>query len=187
MSVLLIDNYDSFTYNIAQFVQAIGLECMLYRNDRITIGKIRELHPSKIIISPGPGKPESAGITLELIREFAGKIPVLGVCLGHQAIAEAFAGKVVRSKRAFHGKVSRVRHCGSGIFAGVPSPMSAARYHSLIVDRASLPSCFEVSAETEDGIIMGLRHRAYALEGLQFHPESIATEYGQQILRNFLC
>jgi anthranilate synthase component 2 len=184
--ILLIDNYDSFTYNLKQYIEELGFECVVYRNDAITLNEITQLAPAKIVISPGPGTPDSAGIILEVIRHFSGKIPILGVCLGHQAIGQAFGGKVIRAPRPKHGKVSRISHQGQGLFGGVPSPFKVARYHSLIVERDSLPACLEISAESDDGLIMGLRHRTLNVQGVQFHPESIATENGRELLGNFL-
>jgi anthranilate synthase/aminodeoxychorismate synthase-like glutamine amidotransferase len=184
--ILLIDNYDSFTYNLKQYIEELGSQCVVYRNDAIGLEQIATLSPRRIVISPGPGNPDSAGITLDLIRSFAGRIPILGVCLGHQAIGQAFGGKVIRAPRPKHGKISRVSHHGKGLFAGVPSPFNVARYHSLIVERESLPDCLEISAESEDGLIMGLRHRKLEVQGVQFHPESIATENGRELLGNFV-
>jgi len=184
--ILLIDNYDSFTYNIKQYIEELGSRCEVYRNDAISLEEIRSLDPTGIVISPGPGDPDSAGITLDLIREFSGEIPILGVCLGHQAIGQAFGGRVVRAPCPTHGKVSTITHQGKGVFAGVQSPFRAARYHSLMIEKEFLPACIEVTAESEDGVIMGIRHRSKKVEGVQFHPESIATEYGHEFLRNLL-
>ena len=184
--ILMIDNYDSFTYNLVQYLGELGEELRVYRNDQITISEIEELAPERIVISPGPGRPERAGICLELIRHFAGKIPILGVCLGHQAIASAFGGKIVRAKRLMHGKTSEIRHNGKGIFQGLKNPFLAVRYHSLAVEEASLPKDFEVSARAEDQEIMAIQHKKYPLEGVQFHPESILTEEGKKLLANFL-
>lgn len=189
--LLLIDNYDSFTFNLAQYLGELGEDVKVLRNDAIDIAGIRALAPARIVISPGPGTPDDAGITLAVIRELAGVIPILGVCLGHQAIGQAFGGKVIRAGRIMHGKTSRIRHCGAGVFAGVPDPFEATRYHSLVVERASLPECLDVTAWTEnpDGsveAIMGLRHKSLAVEGVQFHPESIETRHGHDLLRNFL-
>lgn len=184
--VLLIDNYDSFTYNLKQLINELGFDCDVYRNDKITLEQIAKMAPWKIVISPGPGDPDSAGVTLDLIRTFAGKIPILGVCLGHQAIGQAFGGEVVRAPRPKHGKVSVVNHVGKGVFFGIPNPFQAARYHSLVIDRESLPECLEITAETHDGLIMGVHHRQFDLEGVQFHPESVATENGRELIENFL-
>jgi anthranilate synthase component 2 len=188
--ILLIDNYDSFTYNLKQYVEELGHDCVVHRNDAISLREIEALAPKRIIISPGPGTPDSAGITLALISHFSGKIPILGVCLGHQAIGQAFGGRVVRAPTPMHGKISVVNHVCSGVFENLSRPLRVARYHSLVVERSSLPSCLEVTAESEDGLVMALRHRAYvgghAIEGVQFHPESIATENGHQLLSNFL-
>jgi len=184
--VLLIDNYDSFTYNLKQLIDELGFDCRVYRNDAITLDQIEELGPSRIVISPGPGNPDSAGMSLEIIRMFSGRVPLLGVCLGHQAIGQAFGGDVVKAPRPKHGKVSTIVHEGTGIFSGVPSPMQVARYHSLVIDRDSLPDCLEISAESEDGLIMGVKHRDFDLQGVQFHPESVATQYGRNLMENFL-
>src|SRR3990167_2639389 len=184
--LLIIDNYDSFTYNLVQYLGELGQEMEVYRNDKIGIEEIEYLSPEMIVISPGPCTPKEAGISVELIEAFAGKIPILGVCRGHQSSAEAFGGEVVRNYRLMHGKTSMIRHDGKTIFAGLPNPFEATRYHSLIVRRETLPACLEISAETEDGVIMGLRHREYPVEGVQFHPESILTIQGKALLRNFL-
>lgn len=184
--ILVIDNYDSFTYNLVQYLGELGEEIIVRRNDEIDLQGIEELRPDHILLSPGPCTPNEAGITLDVIERFKGTIPIFGVCLGHQAIGQAFGGKVVRADRLMHGKTSAIHHKGESVFAGLPSPFTATRYHSLIVERASLPDCFEITAETEEGEIMGLRHKTYAVEGVQFHPESIITEHGHQILRNFL-
>ncbi len=183
--ILMIDNYDSFTYNLVQYVGEMGWEIQVYRNDQITLPEIAALAPRCIMISPGPCTPEEAGISLRVIQHFAGKIPILGVCLGHQAIGQAFGGKVSQAASFMHGKTSGIYHDGKTIFRGIPSPFKATRYHSLIVERETLPDCLEVSAWTSEGEIMGLRHRTYAVEGVQFHPESIMTEYGKVLLRNF--
>jgi anthranilate synthase component II len=182
---LLIDNYDSFTYNLWHYLGELGAEVMVRRNDAVTVDEALALRPQGIVISPGPSDPDHAGICLELVRR-AAHVPVLGVCLGHQAIGQAFGGRVVRAPVPMHGKVSRIQHRGSGVFAGLPSPFSATRYHSLAVDRAGLPLSLAVTAETEDGIIMGLQHRERPVHGVQFHPESIASEGGHDLLRNFL-
>jgi len=184
--ILLIDNYDSFTYNIYQYVEELGFKCKVIRNDAVTVEDILELRPRKIVISPGPGHPDSAGVCLKAIRSLAGKIPILGVCLGHQAIAQAFGGSVVRAKRLMHGKTSQIHHKKRGIFKGLKSPFLAMRYHSLMVSKDGFPSELEVTAVTEDGIIMGLRHRKFPIEGVQFHPESYGTENGKQLLLNYL-
>ena len=187
MRVLVIDNYDSFTYNLVQYLCELGAELVVRRNDEVTAEEIgRELRPEKIVISPGPGAPDGAGVTLEVVEKFAGRVPLLGVCLGHQAIGQVFGGQVVRAPAPVHGKPAEVEHDGRTIFAGVPRPFKAGRYHSLVVERESLPACLEVSAETADGLVMGLRHRGLAVEGVQFHPESILTEAGKQLLGNFL-
>lgn len=184
--VLMIDNYDSFTYNLVQYLGELGQEVRVYRNDKITLDEIAALNPSHIILSPGPCTPNEAGICLNLIRCFAGRIPILGVCLGHQAIGQAFGGRVVRAPRLMHGKTSAIYHDGRTIFAGIPSPFTATRYHSLIVEKDSLPDCLEITAWTDMGEIMGLRHKTLPVEGVQFHPESILTEHGHDLLANFL-
>jgi anthranilate synthase component 2 len=184
--VLMIDNYDSFTFNLVQYLAELGEEVKVFRNDEISVGDAEALAPQAIVVSPGPSAPERAGISIELITRLAGRIPILGVCLGHQAIGQAFGGKVVRAGRVMHGKVSRVRHDGEGVFRSLPAEFTATRYHSLAVERASLPACLKVSAESEDGEIMGLRHRSLAVEGVQFHPEALLTEHGHQMLQNFI-
>ena len=184
--ILLIDNYDSFTYNLYQYLCELGADVLVRRNDKITLDEIAALAPERIVISPGPCTPHEAGVSIDLIRRFAGEIPILGVCLGHQAIGAAFGGRVVRAPAVMHGKLSRVRHDARSIFAGLAQDFTATRYHSLIVERETLPACLEISAETADGIIMGLRHRDLAVEGVQFHPEAILTEHGHDLLRNFL-
>ena len=185
--LLVIDNYDSFTYNLVQYLGELGAEPVVRRNDEVTVEEIgRELRPEKIVISPGPGTPDGAGVTLEVVEKFAGRVPLLGVCLGHQAIGQAFGGRVVRAPRPVHGKPAGVEHDGRTIFAGLPRPCTVGRYHSLVVERESLPPCLEVSAETADGLVMGLRHREWPVEGVQFHPESILTESGKKLLDNFL-
>ncbi len=184
--ILVIDNYDSFTYTLVQHLGELGADLKVARNDRITIEEIEKLAPERIVLSPGPCDPDQAGITLEVIRHFAGSIPLLGVCLGHQAIGQAFGGKVVRAPNLMHGKTSQILHDGRTVFAGVDNPFTATRYHSLIVDRASVPPDLEVSATTSDGLVMGLRHRKFICEGVQFHPESIMTGAGKQLLKNFL-
>ncbi len=184
--ILMIDNYDSFTYNLVQYLGELGAELKVFRNDEITLEQIENLKPSRIVISPGPCTPDEAGISLALIERFAGKAPILGVCLGHQAIGQAFGGKVVRAKQVMHGKLSRIEHDGRGIFSGIENHFVATRYHSLAVERATLPACLAVTAKAEDGEIMGLRHRSLPVEGVQFHPEAMLTEHGHEMLQNFL-
>lgn len=189
--LLMIDNYDSFTWNLVQYFGELGADMRVYRNDEISIADIEQLAPSHIVISPGPCTPKEAGISVECIRHFAGKIPLLGVCLGHQSIGEAFGGKVIRAKRVMHGKISAIHHQGTGVFRELPSPFNATRYHSLVIEQSSMPECLELTAWTqnEDGSIeeiMGVRHKTLAVEGVQFHPESILTEHGHHLLRNFL-
>lgn len=184
--LLMIDNYDSFTYNLVQYFGELGEDVRVARNDEITLDEIAALKPARICISPGPCSPAEAGISLDVLRRFAGEVPILGVCLGHQAIGHAFGGKVVRAKQLMHGKTDAVEHRGASVFAGLPSPFTATRYHSLAVERSSLPAELEVTAWTADGEIMGLRHKTLAVEGVQFHPESIATEHGHRMLKNFL-
>lgn len=184
--ILMIDNYDSFTYNLVQYLGELGPKVRVFRNDMITLTEIEALAPAKIVVSPGPCTPKEAGISVSLIKHFAGKIPILGVCLGHQSIGEAFGGLVVRAKRLMHGKTSLVYHDGKTIFQGLPNPFEATRYHSLIVDRASLPSCLQITAWTKENEIMGLRHQQFNIEGVQFHPESILTSVGKELLRNFI-
>ena len=184
--LLMIDNYDSFTYNIVQYFGELGEDVRVYRNDTITVEEIEALAPARIVISPGPCSPDEAGISVAAIRHFAGKIPILGVCLGHQSIGSAFGGKVVRSATLMHGKTSPIHHDGKGLFAGLPNPFEATRYHSLVVERASFPDSLEITAWVEEGEIMGLRHRELPIWGVQFHPESILTLGGMDILRNFL-
>ena len=184
--ILVIDNYDSFTYNLVQYLGELGAELVVYRNDQISLEEIDDMAPEKIVISPGPCTPNEAGISVALVQHFAGKIPILGVCLGHQSIGQAFGGKIVGAPTIMHGKVSEIHHRGDSIFEGLPEPFIATRYHSLIVERDSLPDCLEVTAETDDGVIMGLRHRDMAVDGVQFHPESILTDEGKNLLQNFL-
>ncbi|MGG1662834.1 aminodeoxychorismate/anthranilate synthase component II [Brevibacillus sp. NRS-1366] len=184
--ILMIDNYDSFTYNLVQYVGELGEELQVHRNDKITLEEIERLAPDYLMISPGPCTPNEAGISMEAIRHFAGKIPIMGVCLGHQSIGQVFGGKVIRAERLMHGKTSEVLHDGKTIYEGIPSPFTAARYHSLIVEEESLPSVLEVTARTAEGEIMAVRHREYPIEGVQFHPESIITQHGKQLLKNFL-
>jgi anthranilate synthase/aminodeoxychorismate synthase-like glutamine amidotransferase len=184
--LLVIDNYDSFTYNLVQYLGELGQEVRVFRNDAVTVDEIADLKPDRIVISPGPCTPKEAGISVETITRLAGTIPILGVCLGHQSIGEAFGGEVVRAARLMHGKTSLIRHDGKTIFRSLPNPFEATRYHSLIVRRDTLPACLEISAETAEGEIMGLRHRTLSVEGVQFHPESILTRPGMDLLRNFL-
>jgi anthranilate synthase component 2 len=184
--LLMIDNYDSFTYNLVQYFGELGEDVKVFRNDRITLAEIEVLGPRRIVVSPGPCSPEEAGISIAAIKHFAGKIPILGVCLGHQAIGAAFMGKVVRSAHLMHGKTSPIHHDGKGLFKGMANPFDATRYHSLIVERSTLPECLEITAWVAEGEIMGLRHREFPIWGVQFHPESILTEGGMNILRNFL-
>lgn len=184
--ILIIDNYDSFTFNLYQIIASRDVPCSVHRNDAISIEEIENMKPSGIVISPGPGYPRDAGISLSVIERFAGRIPIFGVCLGLQAIGESFGGRIIRAKSIKHGKLSRVYHDGRGVFSHLQSPILATRYHSLVVDRDTLPSCLEISSYTKDGLIMGLRHREYSVEGVQFHPESVATEGGTEIIRSFV-
>jgi anthranilate synthase/aminodeoxychorismate synthase-like glutamine amidotransferase len=184
--IVMIDNYDSFTYNLVQYLKELGAKVSVFRNDKVTAEKIKRLKPEKIVISPGPGRPEDAGISCDVIKEFSGEVPILGVCLGHQCIGYAFGAKIVRAKRLMHGKVSRIFHDGKEIFKGLPDPFCATRYHSLIVEAKGLPSCLKIIARTKDNEIMGIRHDKYPLWGVQFHPESIMTDCGKQMLSNFL-
>lgn len=189
--LLMIDNYDSFTYNLVQYFGELGVDVRVLRNDQVTIDDIRKMAPAQLVISPGPCNPDKAGVSMEAIRQFAGQLPILGVCLGHQCIGQVFGGRIVHAKTIMHGKTSMIFHAGVGVFRGLPSPFEATRYHSLVIEQTSLPVCLEVTAWTADkegGIdeIMGVRHRDYPLEGVQFHPESILTEHGHQLLRNFL-
>jgi anthranilate synthase component 2 len=184
--LLMIDNYDSFTYNLVQYFGELGEDVRVYRNDEITLEQIGAMAPEHIVVSPGPCSPNEAGISVPVIREFAGRFPILGVCLGHQSIGSAFGGEIVHAKRLMHGKTSPIRHTGTGVFRGLPDPLIATRYHSLAIRRETLPECLEVTAWTEDGEIMGVRHKQFDLEGVQFHPESILTEHGHDLLRNFL-
>src|SRR5437762_2626913 len=184
--VVMLDNYDSFTYNLVQYLGELGAEVRVLRNDEVPVREIEQLSPSHLVISPGPCTPSEAGITLELIGRMAGRVPILGVCLGHQAIGQAFGGKVVRAGQVMHGKVSRIRHDGNGVYSKIPDQFVATRYHSLVVERASLPDCLEITAQSEDGEIMGLRHRRQPVEGVQFHPEAMLTEHGHKMLQNFL-
>jgi len=184
--ILMLDNYDSFTYNLVQYLGELGAEVAVFRNDETSVEKIESLRPSHIVISPGPCTPNEAGITLALVERMAGRVPLLGVCLGHQAIGQAFGGCVVRAKQVMHGKVSRIGHDGKGVFEKIPDQFTATRYHSLVVERETLPACLEVTAQSEDGEIMGLRHRDLAVEGVQFHPEALLTEHGHKMLQNFI-
>jgi anthranilate synthase component 2 len=184
--ILVLDNYDSFTYNLVQYLGELGAEVKVVRNDELSVDEVEALAPERLVISPGPCTPNEAGISLELVARLAGKVPILGVCLGHQAIGQAFGGRVVRARQVMHGKVSCIRHDGRGVFAGIPDEFVATRYHSLVVERASVPAALQVSAQAEDGEIMGLRHRTLAVEGVQFHPEALLTEHGHQMLENFL-
>ncbi|MGC1105593.1 MAG: aminodeoxychorismate/anthranilate synthase component II [Candidatus Acidiferrales bacterium] len=185
--ILLLDNYDSFTYNLAQYLGQLGQQLEVRRNDEITLDEIERMRPERIIISPGPCTPREAGLSVPIVQRFAGKIPILGVCLGHQAIGDAFGGKIVRAKKIMHGKTSKIHHDGKTVFRDLPQDFEATRYHSLIVERRSLPRCLEISAETSDGVIMGLRHRQFPVEGVQFHPESVLTGEGFHLLKNFLA
>ena len=185
--VLIIDNYDSFTYNVYQYVASLGYEVKVVRNDQITVEEIAALSCEAIIISPGPGTPDDAGISRDVIKTFAGSIPILGICLGHQTIGDVFGGRVIRAPQPVHGKVALIEHDGTGIYEGLPQPLAAGRYHSLIVERESLPDCLEITATSQDGLIMGLRHKEYRVEGVQFHPELILTPGGIRLLQNFLA
>ena len=184
--LLMIDNYDSFTYNLVQYLGELGEDVIVRRNDELTLDDIGALKPARIVVSPGPCTPNEAGISVPLIERFAGKIPVLGVCLGHQSIGQAFGGRIVHARTLMHGKVSAILHSGQGVFRNLPSPFQATRYHSLVIERETLPECLEITAWTEDGEIMGVRHKTLRVEGVQFHPESILTEHGHDLLRNFL-
>jgi para-aminobenzoate synthetase component 2 len=184
--ILVIDNYDSFTYNLVQYLGELGAEVQVFRNDAISLDEMGAMNPERLLISPGPGVPDGAGVTLEAIRAFAGKIPILGVCLGHQAIGQAFGGRVTRAPYLMHGKTSEICHDSATIFLGLPYRFKATRYHSLIVEKEGLPEELEVSATTPDGVVMGLRHRRFPVEGVQFHPESVMTEHGKKLLKNFL-
>jgi anthranilate synthase/aminodeoxychorismate synthase-like glutamine amidotransferase len=184
--VLVIDNYDSFVYNLVQYLGELGAEPLVHRSDALALPEIEALEPDAVLISPGPGRPEDAGLSNEVIQAFAGRRPVLGVCLGHQCIGQIYGGEVVRAPQIMHGKTSLIRHRGTGVFAGLPDPLEATRYHSLVVDRDSVPDVLEITAETDDGVVMGLRHRELDVEGVQFHPESILTAAGHDLLRNFL-
>ncbi len=184
--LLMIDNYDSFTYNLVQYFGELGADVRVFRNDQITVGEIENLKPERIVVSPGPCSPAEAGISVAAIRHFAGRLPILGVCLGHQSIGAAFGGRIVHAKRLMHGKTSPIQHKGAGVFSGLPNPFTATRYHSLAIDRDTLPDCLEITAWTDDGEIMGVHHKTLAVEGVQFHPESILTEHGHAMLKNFL-
>jgi para-aminobenzoate synthetase component 2 len=184
--ILMIDNYDSFTYNLVQYMGELGAELEVHRNDKISIAEIEKLSPEKIVISPGPCTPSKAGISKEVIKHFAGEIPLLGVCLGHQSVVESFGGEIIKAKKLMHGKTSMISHDDKTIFKGLPNPFQATRYHSLVVNRANLPDCFEITAESDDGEIMGVRHKELAVEGVQFHPESILTIHGKDLLKNFI-
>lgn len=184
--LLMIDNYDSFTYNLVQYLGELGQDVRVYRNDEIDLAKVAELKPRHIVISPGPCTPNEAGVSVPLIHEFAGKIPILGVCLGHQSIGQAFGGHIIHAKQLMHGKTSLIHHNNTGVFKDLPNPYTATRYHSLVIERATIPDCLEITAWTEDGEIMGVRHKTLPVEGVQFHPESILTQYGHELLDNFL-
>lgn len=184
--LLMIDNYDSFTYNLVQYFGELGQDVHVHRNDEITLAQIKAMQPEKIVISPGPCTPNEAGISVPLIHEFAGKIPLLGVCLGHQSIGQAFGGNIIKAKTLMHGKTSLIHHTNTGVFRNLPNPYTATRYHSLVIERETIPDCLEITAWTEDGEIMGVKHETLAVEGVQFHPESILTEYGHELLDNFL-
>jgi anthranilate synthase component 2 len=182
----MIDNYDSFTYNLVQYFGELGEDVRTFRNDEITLDEINALKPDRICLSPGPCSPKEAGICVDLLQQFAGKLPILGVCLGHQAVGEAFGGKVIRAQQVMHGKTSPISHTGVGVFKDLPNPFTVIRYHSLAIERSSIPACLEITAWTEDGEIMGVRHKEYDIEGVQFHPESILSEHGHALLRNFV-
>ena len=184
--LLMIDNYDSFTYNLVQYLGELGEDVQVYRNDQVTVADIEKLNPDHIVISPGPCTPNEAGVSVETIKKLGGKIPILGVCLGHQSIGQAYGGKIVRAKQLMHGKTSMIHHLGKNAFVGLPNPFEATRYHSLVIERASAPDVLEITAWTEDGEIMGVRHKTLPVEGVQFHPESILTQHGHDLLRNFL-
>ena len=184
--LLVIDNYDSFTYNLVQYLGELGQDVRVYRNDKITLREIEALNPQRVVISPGPCTPREAGISVDLVKHFAGRIPILGVCLGHQAIGYAFGGEIIHAKKLMHGKTSMIHHDGKTIYKKLPNPFEATRYHSLVIERESIPDELEISAETDDGEIMGVRHKEYIIEGVQFHPESILTKAGKDLLRNFL-
>lgn len=184
--LLMLDNYDSFTYNLVQYFGELGEDVRVYRNDEIALDEVAALQPARIVVSPGPCTPNEAGVSVPLISRFAGQIPILGVCLGHQSIGQAYGARIVHAKRLMHGKVSAIAHTGGGVFRGLPRPFQATRYHSLVIERETLPACLEITAWTDDGEIMGVRHRTQPVEGVQFHPEAILTEHGHQLLKNFL-
>ena len=184
--ILMIDNYDSFTYNLVQYLGEMGQQLKVFRNDKITVDQIEQMAPDRIVISPGPCTPNEAGISVDTIQRFAGKIPILGVCLGHQSIGQAFGGEIVRAPRLMHGKTSMIHHDGEGVFAGLPNPFEATRYHSLVIRRESMPDCLQITAETDQREVMGVRHKEFAVEGVQFHPESILTREGKKLLANFV-
>lgn len=184
--ILMIDNYDSFTYNLVHYLGELGEKVLIFRNDKITLEEVGKLNPDMVVVSPGPCTPKEAGISVDLIKEFAGRIPILGVCLGHQSIGYAFGGNIVRAQRLLHGKTSQIYHDGKGVYEGVPNPFEATRYHSLLIEKESLPNKLEVTAWTDEGEIMGVRHKEYLIEGVQFHPESILTKHGKDILKNFI-
>ena len=184
--ILMIDNYDSFTYNLVQYFGELGADLKIFRNDALTLQQIKKMHPSRIVISPGPGRPENAGVSVAIIKELSGKIPILGVCLGHQAIGYAYGGKIIQAKKLMHGKTSVIKHNRKDLFKSIPNPFEATRYHSLVIDRKTCPKCLEISAQTSDGEIMGVTHKEFPLWGVQFHPESILTKSGKAILKNFL-
>ena len=184
--ILMLDNYDSFTYNLVQYFSELGETVKVYRNDQITINEIEELKPKHVVISPGPCRPDQAGISIEVVNQFKGKIPILGVCLGHQAIGQAFGGKIVHAKTIMHGKTSLINHNNQGVFKGLKNPFTATRYHSLVVEKISCPDCFDITAWTDDEEIMGIKHKTLLVEGVQFHPESILSEHGHDLLRNFI-
>jgi len=184
--ILMIDNYDSFTYNLVQYMGELGADIRVDRNDQISISEIESLKPKKIVISPGPCTPAKAGISVEVIKHFAGKLPILGVCLGHQSVGAAFGGEIIKAGKLMHGKTSEVRHNGKTLFKGLPNPFTATRYHSLVLNRKTLPDCFEITAESDDNEIMGIRHKEFPVEGVQFHPESILTPNGKDLLKNFI-
>jgi anthranilate synthase component 2 len=184
--LLMIDNYDSFTYNLVQYLGELGQDVHVYRNDQISVDEVERLKPTHIVVSPGPCTPNEAGISVEAIKKLSGKIPLLGVCLGHQSIGAAFGGNIIRAKQLMHGKTSMIHHANKGVFAGLPNPFEATRYHSLVIERETIPDCLEITAWTEDGEIMGVRHKTLAVEGVQFHPESILTQHGHEMLANFL-
>ncbi len=184
--ILVVDNYDSFTYNLVQYLGEMGQDLRVYRNDKITLDEVEAMGPDRIVISPGPGRPNQAGISVEVVRRFAGRTPILGVCLGHQAVGQAFGAEIVRAKRLMHGKTSMIEHDGEGVFRGLANPFEATRYHSLVIRRETIPDCLRITAQTDGREIMGVRHREYPVEGVQFHPESILTTEGKKLLRNFV-